>query len=90
VWVADVRRNYRAIGAVALDSPRGGSHYKLRFEGRRPWPLDPNDDPVPPRYLDKLAVIASLPLPVLVSALLTGDLPDSEFRLSRYRAAATV
>ena len=58
---AEAYRNVRAIGAERIDPPSGGSHYKVRFPGARPHPLDPNVDPLPDRFLGELAAISASP-----------------------------
>ena len=72
----DARRNLRSIGATSIDPPSGGSHYKVRFNGARSWPLDPNVDPIPDRFLRELVPLTHLPLAVIKFALRHGKLPQ--------------
>lgn len=77
-------KNCGALGAFRVDRPSSGSHYKAHFKGRRPWILDPNDDPVPNRYLRELIDITNLPLPVIKVALIEGRLPPRNLKLSKF------
>jgi hypothetical protein len=77
----DAKRNCRLIGAIAVDSPQGDSHFKVRFPGSRPWTLDPNDDPIPEPYLRELVDITGLPLGAIKAALADGIEPERRLRL---------
>jgi hypothetical protein len=79
VTVDDCFRNLRVLGA-SIDPPSGGSHHKARFPNRRPWPVDPNVDPVPERFLGELAAIVELPKAVVKFALTQGALPPRRLR----------
>ena len=81
VSFADARKNCKVIGASCVDPPSGGSHYKVRFPGARPWVLDPNDDPVPEPYLKELEQITPYPIAVVKFALTRGELPPRALRL---------
>jgi hypothetical protein len=76
-------RNCGALGAIRVDAPPNGSHYKVHFEGHRPWVLDRNLDPVPEAYLRELVSITGYDLPTVKYALLTGQLPPLVLRLER-------
>jgi hypothetical protein len=52
-----------------------GSHFKVTFpEGTRHWPLDPNVDPIPNRFLGQLTASVHLPPEVIKDTLITGSL----------------
>ena len=77
--LSSVRSNYRLLGATGIRSVRdsGGSHVeKLVFDGRRPWPLDVNDDPIPDKNLMTLCECADLPRPYVKTVLNTGSPPE--------------
>ncbi len=76
----DALKNVSILGATAIDSPSGGSHYKVKFEGERPWTLDPNVDPVPDRFLRELTCITHYPLLVIKTALINGCIPEKRLR----------
>lgn len=82
VDLSSVFKNHRAIGSVGLVRPSSGSHYQMKFRGGRTWPLDSNIDPVSDRHLKELESITQFPLDVLKYALLYGELPDKEFKIS--------
>ena len=71
--------NCGVIGAIRIDRPSGGSHYKVKFGKARSWPLDRNLDPVPERFLSELVGITGYPLPVIKTALDTGTLPEKNY-----------
>lgn len=73
-------KNCGIIGATHVDPPASGSHYKVHFEGQRPWPLDKNTDPVPERYLRELTAITGYRLSVIKYALINGELPPKTLR----------
>ena len=72
-----------AIGASAVENPTRGSHYKVRFPGRRSWVLDRNEDPLKDTFIKELVPITGYPFEVIKSALLYGDLPARTLRLQR-------
>ncbi len=74
-------RNLSVIGCEAIEKPSGGSHYKARFPGNRPWVLDPNVDPVAERFIGQLPQITGFPTPVVKYALKRGQLPPRKLRL---------
>lgn len=80
------KKNCFAIGAVAVNKPKKGSHYKVHFDGARTWPLDSNLRRVPVRFLSQLIEITGYPLPVIRHALITGSLPRRRTRLWRHLA----
>jgi len=82
VSFADAYRNLRTIGAERIEPPKGGSHYKVRFPGARPFALDPNVDPLPDRFLEELTEITSYPLRVVRFALKKGRLPPRKLRFA--------
>lgn len=77
----DVIRNYRAIGSHSLERPDGGSHFKLKFKGHRPWILDSNIDPVAKNHLRELISITGYPFSVIKYTLLYGKLPERRIRI---------
>jgi len=82
VSVRDAAKHFKAIGATEVRAPTSGSHYKVLFPGRRPWPLDPNVDPIPDRFLRQLERITGYPANVIKTALITGDNPRRRHRLA--------
>ncbi|MDC3962566.1 hypothetical protein KEG38_52600 [Polyangium jinanense] len=75
-------KNVYTIGASEVKSPSGGgSHYIVKFDGKRSWTLDRNDDPLPPAFLNQLVDIAGYPLDVIRYALTEGRLPRRLLRL---------
>ncbi len=68
-------RNCFLIGAIRIDNPSSGSHYKVRFKGSRPWILDSNYDPVLEDHLKELVEITGYPLNVIKTALIEGRMP---------------
>jgi hypothetical protein len=86
VRVSDAYKNCFALGAVSVEPPGRGSHYRVKFPGgHRPWVLDENDDPVPVPYLRELNVLTGYPLEVIVYALIYGELPEYRLKLWRYQ-----
>ncbi len=79
----DAHKNCMAIGATRVDSPSGGSHYRVIFEGRRPWVLDPNTDPIPERFLRELVGITGYPIAVIKTVLINGKLPPKVLRFEK-------
>lgn len=80
VTFQDVHKNYKILGATHIQSPTSGSHYKVMFRGQRPWVLDPNNDPIPERFLRELIEITGYPINVIKTALVFGKLPDRVIR----------
>lgn len=58
-----------------VHKPTGSSHYQVRFEGARTWPLDVNIDPIPNRFLKQLEPITKQKLVVIKYVLLNGEWP---------------
>lgn len=81
--VSQVTRNVARLGALDIQSPSGGSHFKVRFPNSRSWVIDPNVDPVPDRFLKQLCEITGWPFDVVKTVLVFGRMPDRRFRLSR-------
>ena len=81
VSIADARRNIFILNAVSIDPPSAGSHFKVNFPGSRPWILDPNNDPIPIRFLKQLEEITGYPVAVVKHGLLEGNLPQQVFKL---------
>jgi len=81
VTVADARKNIYVLGGDVSKSAEG-SHFKVVFRNAsRPWPLDPNVDPVPERFLKELRDLLDLPVAVIKFALIEGELPERKSRL---------
>lgn len=78
-------RNIGAIGALGVDPPGSGSHYKVRFVERRSWALDRNLKYIPDDYLAQLVPLTGYPLDAIKHALLTGDRPRAVLRLKRVK-----
>jgi len=78
VSFSNAYKNCYVLGATRVDSPPSGSHYKVHFEGERPWSLDKNIDPVPERYLQELVVITGRPIGYIKTALIYGSLPQKK------------
>jgi len=76
-------RHASVLGAIGIDEPSGGSHYKVRFPRARSWTLDANVDPLPDRFLKELEPITGFPLQVIKTALTTGRLPRQVLRFTR-------
>lgn len=75
------------LGAIAVEPPKGGSHYKVCFLGKRPWALDRNCDPVPERFLKELIPITGYPLDVIKTVLNTGEFPKRVPKFSKISGA---
>jgi hypothetical protein len=84
VTFANAHRNIGLLGALSILNPTRGSHYKVVFPGTRPWPLDPNVDPVAERFIKQLVGITGFPISVIKSTLVNGRLPAREFRLKDF------
>jgi hypothetical protein len=78
-------KNVGLLGAARIDNPPGGSHFKVRFPGKRPWPLDRNHDPIPEAYLKELEEIVGMPVEVISYVLSTGEIPPLLIRIGRLR-----
>jgi hypothetical protein len=81
VSINNALKNYKAIGAIRIEPPSGGSHYTMKFKKGRSWAVDSNVNPIPDRFLSELVTITGYPLPVIRTALITGDLPRRVLRL---------
>lgn len=82
VSVENVKRNCKVIGGV-LEKPDRDSHYKIKFQGQRPWTFSINDDPVPERYLKQLVDKTSYPIEVIKAALIHGKFPIKVLKLDK-------
>jgi hypothetical protein len=78
-------RNIGAIGALGVEPPSSGSHYKVRFVERRSWTLDRNLKYIPNDYLAQLVPVTGYPLEAIKHALLTGERPRAVLRLKRLK-----
>lgn len=77
----DALRNIPLLGGEARTGT-SGSHIPIDFDGgRRPWVLDPNDDPVPEAYVKELVGILGLSYPCIKTVLLTGAFPAQVSRI---------
>ena len=76
-------KNIFVLGATEIEKPTGGSHYIVKFDHARPWPLDWNHQIVPDVYLKQLEPITGFPLGVIKTALITGNLPRQVLRFER-------
>jgi hypothetical protein len=82
VGVAEIRANFRAIGAVRRDNQDGDSHWKLHFPDGRTWTCDENwGDRIGRNILDELKGYTGMPLLAIISALVSGETPERVFRL---------
>jgi len=78
------KKNINKFEGVSIENPNGGSHYKVKKPGAlRPWILDPNNDPIPPRHLKELEALLNYPLPLIKTVLLTGRFPQLRLRLKK-------
>lgn len=82
VSVENLKKNCNIIGGD-LEPPARDSHYKVRFQGQRPWAFSINDDPVPERYLKQLVDKTPYPLDVIKTALILGKIPRKILRLEK-------
>jgi hypothetical protein len=70
------KNNCPALGGTVW-KPRRGSHHKVKFRNApRPWVLDPNNDPLPERFLKQLVPITGHSLDVIKYVLLYGKFPQ--------------
>lgn len=81
----DVMKNYNAIGASRVERPTSGSHFRVRFDRGRSWPLDRNFDRLPNHHLNQLTTITGYPLAVIKTALINGKLPKKVPRFAKLR-----
>lgn len=81
VSFAEAKKNCYVIGATRVEKPSGGSHYKVRFTGKRSWALDKNHSTLPDDYLKELCPLTGYPLDVIKVALVSGVLPKKSLRL---------
>ena len=86
VSYSDAKQNCFSVGAISVEKPNGGSHYKVSFSKARSWTLDPNTDPLPDRFMKELISITGYPFNAIKFALATGALPLKSFRLGPYVA----
>ena len=82
VTVENIKKNYQVIGGV-LESPEGGSHYKVKFPGQRPWTFSVNTDPLPERYLKQLVEKTGYPIGAIKTALISGKVPKKILRFDK-------
>jgi hypothetical protein len=82
VSVENVKKNCHAIGGV-LDKPDRDSHYKVSFQGQRPWTFSINADPIPERFLRQLVDLTPYSIDVIKTALIEGKLPRKKLRLEK-------
>lgn len=80
VTVENVKKNCQVIGGI-LEKPDRDSHYKVKFQGVRPWTFSINDDPIPEAYLRQLVEKTQYPIEVIKTALISGKLPRKVLRL---------
>lgn len=71
----DAFTNCFALGATGVDTPKGGSHYKVNFSNNRSWALDCNHDSINDRFLKELVPITNFPFEVIKYVLLYGHFP---------------
>jgi hypothetical protein len=76
------KRNCTVIGALRIEQPNSGSHYKVVFKNGS-WPLDSNLKEIPDRFVKELAPITNLPWQVVKQTLLDGRLPPYRLKLDR-------
>ncbi len=74
---------YRHVEMIVgrVEKPKGSSHYQVRFEGERSWPLDFNFDRIPDRVIKELQPITGYPFEVIKYVLLFGAWPKRKLRL---------
>lgn len=82
ISIENVKRNCQIIGGI-LEPPDRDSHYKVKFQGQRPWTFSNNDDPIPERYLRQLVDKTTYPIDVIKTALIQGELPRKVLRLEK-------
>ena len=82
IYIRDIERNYRIIGASLLESPKRDDHFKLIFVGQRPWTFN-KTEPVPDPFLRELVEITSYPLEVIKAAFANGELPQKTLKFNR-------
>ena len=80
---AEAYANCACLGNCTIDNPNGGSHYMVRFPGKRPWPLDINHTVIIDRILKELEPITGYPLPAIKYALKNGKIPAKQLKLNR-------
>jgi hypothetical protein len=68
--------NCRILGAIQIEKPDRGSHYKVHFKGGHKWVVDRNYEFVPDNFLKELIPFTGLPKAVIKCALIQGALPD--------------
>jgi len=75
--------NCSCLGRCCIEKPNGGSHYIVKYQGKRPWPLDKNHDVLPVHHLSELVPITGYPLPAIKYILKTGERPPTRLKLNR-------
>lgn len=69
-------KNHCSVLGGSVRKPKRGSHHKVKFKNAaRPWVLDPNNDPLPERFLKQLVAMTGRPLDVIKYVLLYGKFP---------------
>jgi hypothetical protein len=82
IGVSDVCRNFRQLGAVALEPPERDSHYKLRFSNGSFWTLDYSwGRSIGEKTLNELKEYCGMPLNVIKYCLKNGKRPPRRLRL---------
>ena len=82
IYIRDIERNYRIIGASRLESPKRDDHFKLIFVGQRPWTFN-KTNPVPDSFIRELVEITGYPFEVIKAALANGELPQKTLKFNR-------
>ena len=78
---SEAYRNCSCLGRCCIEKPIRGSHYMVKFPGKRSWPLDKNVDPLPERFLKELVPITGYSLPTIKYILKTGEKPKKRLKL---------
>jgi len=78
----DAYKRVRILGG-RVEKPNASSHYQVRFEGKRSWPLDRNLQRIPDRFIKQLQPITGYPFDVIKYVLLVGDWPKRKPRIPR-------
>ena len=82
IGVTDVCRNFRQLGAIALEPPERDSHYKVRFSDGKCWTLDYSwGRNIGENALNELKEYCGMPLNVIKYCLKNGKRPLQRPRL---------
>jgi len=76
----DAYKKVKLLGGV-VENPSGSSHYQVRFEGGRTWPLDRNYRVLPDAFVKQLAPITGYPFECIKYVLINGEWPPQKSRL---------